>query len=281
MEPERIYFGEEKTKHGDSKINRLSSVIGNQAMNRAVEKQSVLTAVKPQPVVQRFWNEEFPRNDENMESVIEFVESLNRPAWNGNIKDEVFAQYSVGTIEVPYYDGEEDRIVGREVEGYRCAVCGKIMERGDMHIGHIMDWKDFLIVQGVINREEAKTAYNDLNNLRIECPTCNLSHKYELSRPSERIDFLNRVEDEVLSQDDDEGVLGDIWRSNDMRAGLLDAILNVRIFDLDYITDYLGNSTFTGLDLDVDTTNWLQDIVFGALERIISDISWEEVNSED
>ena len=52
-------------------------------------------------------------------------------------------------------------------------------------IGHIIDWREFLKLQKVTSNQEAKAAYNDLDNLQVECATCNRSHDWERDRHGE------------------------------------------------------------------------------------------------
>lgn len=48
-----------------------------------------------------------------------------------------------------------------------------------MHLGHIVDWRTYLRECGVETVADARWAYNDLNNLRFEHPTCNMGHEWE------------------------------------------------------------------------------------------------------
>jgi hypothetical protein len=49
-----------------------------------------------------------------------------------------------------------------------------------IEIGHVLDWRAHLKMCGVINLEEAKTAYNDLRNLRLQSTGGNRSHAWEI-----------------------------------------------------------------------------------------------------
>lgn len=61
----------------------------------------------------------------------------------------------------------------------RCGVCHNFTEASSMHRGHVVVWKTHLARVGVRNMDEARAAYNDLNNLRFECSKCNTSHDWE------------------------------------------------------------------------------------------------------
>jgi hypothetical protein len=48
-----------------------------------------------------------------------------------------------------------------------------------MQIGHVTKWLDYLDAAQPANAGEARQAYNDLDNLRMEHPGCNTSHAFE------------------------------------------------------------------------------------------------------
>jgi hypothetical protein len=72
-----------------------------------------------------------------------------------------------------------EEIRGKLTRTWTCQNCkGPVFYEG-VQLGHINNWKDELEDAGVKTAEEAKAAYNNLKNLRIECSTCNQSHDWE------------------------------------------------------------------------------------------------------
>lgn len=100
--------------------------------------------------------------------------TLRRPQWDRSTRAGLYTiWHSNGWV----MDGSAGgSAVGRF---YRCGSCGNWGEGHSMHLGHIVDWKTHLKNCGVTTVAEAQWAYNDLNNLRFEHPTCNMGHEWE------------------------------------------------------------------------------------------------------
>ncbi|MTI32632.1 GH-E family nuclease [Xanthovirga aplysinae] len=118
-------------------------------------------------------------NQVDQDAVDRFVDGLHRrPDWYKN-------EYGLNSMDTRLYMLEKVQpfrtinIQGKLTRAWKCDNCmGTVLYEG-LHIGHIKDWKRELKDAGVLNAEEAKAAYNNLNNLRIECSTCNTSHDWE------------------------------------------------------------------------------------------------------
>ncbi|WFE58493.1 DUF4157 domain-containing protein [Micromonospora sp. WMMD712] len=65
------------------------------------------------------------------------------------------------------------------IQMWQCASCRNGVGYAGVDLGHKVDWRAYLHTKGVLNLAEARAAYNDLDNLQIECATCNRSHDFE------------------------------------------------------------------------------------------------------
>ena len=92
-----------------------------------------------------------------------------------------------------------DPFTDRPLILYQCGSCQNATTYAGIDIGHIVDWKAYLKMKGVTDRGEAMAAYNDLNNLQLECATCNRSHAWEVD---EEGDYLDGGEPEYDSGSD-------------------------------------------------------------------------------
>jgi hypothetical protein len=117
-------------------------------------------------------------NEVDQDQVNVFVDGLKkRPGWykhdSSNRRDTrlfMMERYQ------PFHTIEIENVTTR---AWYCNCCqGTVLYEG-LHIGHIQKWEDELKAAGVLTNEEAKAAYNNLNNLRIECSTCNQGHDNE------------------------------------------------------------------------------------------------------
>ncbi|MEU1289752.1 GH-E family nuclease [Kitasatospora sp. NPDC005856] len=97
----------------------------------------------------------------------------------------------------------EDPFSGRAMVLYQCGLCHNATTYAGIDIGHIVDWKRYLKQKGVTDLEEAKAAYNDLDNLRVECATCNRSHDFEGNSETDDSgsDLDSFVEDDTAMND--------------------------------------------------------------------------------
>ncbi|WP_067692026.1 GH-E family nuclease [Nocardia jejuensis] len=67
----------------------------------------------------------------------------------------------------------------RQLRIYQCEACGNGVSESGVELGHVQKWRDHLKAAAVTTPAEAKAAYNNLNNLRLECRSCNASHDWE------------------------------------------------------------------------------------------------------
>jgi hypothetical protein len=119
-------------------------------------------------------------NDQNvdMAGVRAFVQSLKRPSWYKN-------DHGLNSMDTQLYMLERhqpfqtEEIRGKLTRTWTCENCHGVVLYEGVQLGHIKNWRDELEAAGVKTAEEAKAAYNNLNNLRIECSTCNQSHDWE------------------------------------------------------------------------------------------------------
>lgn len=68
---------------------------------------------------------------------------------------------------------------------YQCASCHHWFQYQAMQIGHKKAWQDYVEDADPHDTAEARDAYNDLNNLYLQCTTCNQSHAWEGESGSE------------------------------------------------------------------------------------------------
>ncbi|WP_169812703.1 GH-E family nuclease [Nocardia acidivorans] len=67
----------------------------------------------------------------------------------------------------------------RQLRIYRCETCGNGCTESGIELGHVQKWRDHLKAAAVTTPAEAKAAYNNLVNLRLECRSCDASHDWE------------------------------------------------------------------------------------------------------
>jgi hypothetical protein len=113
----------------------------------------------------------------DMVSVGHYVDTLNRPGWYthdfSNQKDTRLYMLEV------YQPFQTINLNGTLTRSWKCEKCHGIVLYEGVHLGHKTKWKDELKSAGVKTASEAKAAYNNLRNLRIECAGCNQSHAFE------------------------------------------------------------------------------------------------------
>jgi len=122
-------------------------------------------------------------NEVNEEQVKAFVKKLKRPTWytcEGNPEKDTkeYMLQNPGKFKSARAT-TNDPFTKKDRFEYQCSNCGWGTTYGGIDIGHIKDWKQELIFAGVLSKSEAKAVYNNLNNLHIECATCNRSHDFE------------------------------------------------------------------------------------------------------
>ncbi len=142
--------------------------------------------------IQGYWNEYFPCNAENLEWVRDFVNNLKRPQFYSYVRDYL-AMHSEKAPIKQYGLGEDSEIIAKKVDGYLCPRCKCFYGLQFMDCAHIINWKDFLIAKGVRNENEARSEYNNLENLQLECRACNQSHQYENDFLGERTNILQQL----------------------------------------------------------------------------------------
>lgn len=94
------------------------------------------------------------------------------------------------TTIVPVYD--------QKIPMVRCQVTKRFITLGAIQIGHIQNWEQYVLNTQPATVREAISAYNDLNNLRIEDSTANTSHDFEAD---EQGNFKPTKEEEDLAKD--------------------------------------------------------------------------------
>lgn len=172
----------------------MAKIIGNQAAVQASDFS------QPQePVIQGFFEKFYegypkphsPKNDINQLQVKQFVDGLSRRdmRWYDDTREQVLARTPSLLHDMPYRT-THGNIAFRQTCLYECQCCHEFIPYGAVDIGHIMPWKDYLKLVGAANTEEALIAYNELENLRVECSTCNRSHDYEKANYDPDNDFL-------------------------------------------------------------------------------------------
>ncbi|MBL6986354.1 MAG: hypothetical protein ISR72_04770 [Methylobacter sp.] len=115
-------------------------------------------------------------------SVKFFVNTLPRPEWykhDSNMKKDTRGFLLELHMKNDLTKEIDDPFTGKTVVMWQCANCGYGVTYGGIDLGHKEDWRTHLIKAGVKTKPEAKAAYNNLNNLQIECATCNRSHDFE------------------------------------------------------------------------------------------------------
>jgi hypothetical protein len=117
----------------------------------------------------------------SQDKVNQFVDSLKRSEMDWYESDNPRED----TKQQVLYNSNWPRAVqqdpfGRGVyEVWQCPNCRQPTTYAGIDLGHITNWKPYLKQAGVTNKTEALAAYNDLNNLRLECGTCNRGHAFE------------------------------------------------------------------------------------------------------
>jgi hypothetical protein len=106
-----------------------------------------------------------------------YVNSLTRPNW---YKHGFSNQYDTRLYMLEVHQPFKTTMVhGRLERVWTCECCKSPVFYSGIHLGHKVQWKTELKHAGVLNPNEAKAVYNNINNLRIECATCNTSHDWE------------------------------------------------------------------------------------------------------
>ncbi|HKQ99895.1 MAG TPA: GH-E family nuclease [Pyrinomonadaceae bacterium] len=73
-------------------------------------------------------------------------------------------------------------------EVWQCPNCHQPSTYSGIDLGHIVNWQPYLKKAGVTDKAQAIAAYNDINNLRPECGTCNRGHAFEQDDQSHYLD---------------------------------------------------------------------------------------------
>lgn len=123
----------------------------------------------------------------NQEAVNDFVNSIARPTWyaspgdsRNDVKEYMLAPgKDVGLFDSSYVLQTDPFTKRDDMRLWQCSQCKCATTYAGVEIGHKNKWRDELKTAGVLSAEEARAAYNNLRNLRIECATCNHSHDWE------------------------------------------------------------------------------------------------------
>lgn len=112
-----------------------------------------------------------------------YVDSLKRPKWytheSSLYKDT--RRYMLEKLNI----GVAVDVLGHKMLAWTCSQCKKPVFYDGAQLGHKVAWRKELKIAGVRTAAEAKAAYNNLCNLRIECSGCNQSHAWEGGSDSE------------------------------------------------------------------------------------------------
>lgn len=133
-----------------------------------------------------------PRDAQTRAQVDAFLANLDRPDWYPRTRESVIDNAESRRVTDPFTD--------QPTLMWQCASCRRGVTYPGIDIGHRQPWKQYLQSKGVTNDDEARAAYNDLNNLQIECATCNRSHDFERNAAG---DYLSGDEDSEHSSDRD------------------------------------------------------------------------------
>ncbi|MEU9922494.1 DUF4157 domain-containing protein [Streptomyces griseoluteus] len=130
------------------------------------------------------------RDAQTKTQVDTFLANLDRPEWYAHTRASVIDNAEKRRVTDPFTD--------QPTLMWQCASCQRGVTYPGIDIGHRQPWKQYLESKGVTTNAEAKAAYNDLNNLQIECATCNRSGDFERNAAGE---YLSGDEDSEHSSD--------------------------------------------------------------------------------
>jgi len=116
----------------------------------------------------------------NQTTVDAFVGSLARPKWYED-KEELNPKKDTRMWMLTHrkFVPIDDPFSKNKMRIFQCERCGNGVSESGVDLGHRTDWKTYLKAAGVETPAEARAAYNDLNNLILECRSCNVSHDWE------------------------------------------------------------------------------------------------------
>ena len=119
-------------------------------------------------------------NEVDMEAVNKFVDKLKRPRWYEDKKGHNPKKDTrMWMLEHKKFKTVEDPFTQKTMRIFLCENCFNGVSESGVDLGHKIDWKKHLKEAGVKTNEEARAAYNNLNNLILECRSCNVSHDWE------------------------------------------------------------------------------------------------------
>ncbi len=120
-----------------------------------------------------------PKTNQLEQLVENFVDGLNRLDWYAKTRESVIDEAESRTVVDPFSE------TGQPILMWQCQSCRRGVTYPGIDIGHRTPWKAYLKSKGVTTLAEARDAYNDLNNLQVECATCNRSHDFERNAAGE------------------------------------------------------------------------------------------------
>lgn len=121
--------------------------------------------------------------------------SFQRPSgwYEGTLDQLVAACIRAGRVQI-------SPVMGMDVVMIMCEGVERPSNVTDVDIGHIINWEEYVDSKQPQNVREATNAYNDLNNLRLECPAANRSHDFEKDT-----DGYYKLEEEEVEIEEEEG----------------------------------------------------------------------------
>lgn len=114
------------------------------------------------------------------------LSAMPRPKFHSTIRDAL-------EVSVEKMNGCDPN--GIALLFYRCGSCGLWGEGHLMHLGHKVNWKDYLASKRPRSKQSAILAYNDLHNLHFEHGVCNTSHAFENSAISDADEAILKFEE--------------------------------------------------------------------------------------
>lgn len=179
-------------RHKNEKSEELSSIIdGADGKNQSAQLQTIANnlivqkrADNDSTPIQLFRNGYAPRLETNANNS------------NGAYSYDTFDRpqnFYQSTITAVYRDAEQrtarNPVSGRMDVYYKCETCDDWVPYSGVQIGHIENWATYVRDTNPANLGEARDAYNDLDNLELQCSTCNASHAFEEMNEDDDYDF--------------------------------------------------------------------------------------------
>jgi len=126
-------------------------------------------------------------------------DTFNRPKFDDETKVYVF-DHSLRQVA-------NNPVSGRTEFYYQCNRCNGWFQYEAMQIGHRQTWENYVAETVPVDTAEAMDAYNDLNNLWLECSTCNTGHAFEEDMDEDYDEEDPLIDNSEVVEEDDEEAL--------------------------------------------------------------------------